>query len=447
MRILKSGLSSDILTAAICVIAAFSLQIQITLFSSPTYLGLRINLTDLIAPVAGLFIIATLIQHKSRWPDWHIPNIYPWLAVLTALLATGLVHTHFTYGEISRWALINKFGGWLILLTILGMGAWVATNACRASIERFLKYFLCFALAVLIVEMLLVYIQGIFDTTLWFAYKTYAFTFIDGLMANRNAYGLLLLTALPLATCLYFSKINPISSHVTHIFYFLLPSFILFNGSRATFLALCLITPLMFFLHRNQRQKCLKLVLCFVAGIILLLAAFQNKHHEILAFKLHQFEFIMKAFGDRGPDPITLSELGKDIDYPGDSMRLTILEDSIEMVNHKPVFGSGLGSMLIYQEEKHGKMINLIDCTPLWILVEMGAIGLMLFALFYIQIAKSFYHSWKQDEEFSKTIRLALMIILFAYTFMCLFHEMMYVRAIWFLLGLGLALPSRMRQA
>ena len=122
------------IAAALCFITALSLQIQISLFASPTYLGLRINLTDLLVPFAGAAILVTLLTKRSLWPQWNMKHIYIWLAVLTGIFAAALIHTHFTYGEISRWALVNKFGGWIVLLGIMGMGAWMAANATQKNL-------------------------------------------------------------------------------------------------------------------------------------------------------------------------------------------------------------------------------------------------------------------------------------------------------------------------
>ncbi len=171
-------------------------------------------------------------------------------------------------------------------------------------------------------------------------------------------------------------------------------------------------------------------------GIIAFAAIFHDKPDKLVILKDNHLEIVSVV--QEGPQTL---------EYPGDPIRLSIIADAKEMIAMNPAIGSGLGSMLLYQEQKHGKMINLIDCTALWILVEMGLIGLVLFAGFYIQSARTLCAAYKTDEDLSKAFRKSLFFILIAFTIMSLFHEIMYTRFIWFFLGLGLALPSRMRQS
>lgn len=432
---------SDALAAALCFICALSLQIQITLFSSPTYLGLRVNLTDLITPLAGMAILVTLLIRQSRWPEWNMKHVYFWLAGITLTLIAAFINTWISYDEISRWALTNKLGGWIILMAIMGMGAWIGTNARREHIQLFFKTFLSLALAILFYTLVVIVLRSYPTTAEWFPRDPYAFFPIDGLMANRNAYGFLMLAVFAFSSIFYFSQTDGIYRKICYAFYFLLPMFLVFNGSRATLLALGLIIPAMFLLNIRQGKKCLHLLLCIILGLATVFAIYHDKKDKLLILKLKQTEFLMEAA--EAENSASLSEIGENVKYPGDSMRLTILQDALEMVRNHPIIGSGLGSMMIYQKEKHGRMINIIDCTPLWIFVEMGAIGLAVFALFYWQVIKSFWAERKAGDSFTQAFYTAILIIIFGFTFMCLFHEIMYTRHMWFLIGLGLALKTR----
>lgn len=433
---------SDFVAAALCFVVAFSLQIQVTLFKSETYLGLRINLTDLIVPLAGAVILGTLLTRKSLWPAWHMKHIYVWLAAMTAALFLAVINTYLNFGEFSRWAIVNKFGGWVILLGIMGMGAWIATNAREVWIQSFLKLFLYAAMAVLVWEIGLVILRTLPALRPYVGFPQNSFYPIDGFMANRNAYGLLFIAVISLATALYLSKIqNVVTEKYVYLLYFLIPQFVLINGSRATFIALSVIVPL-FFLYFRKGKKIRNLVLCILAGVFFIGLVIARDPQQFMSIRDNQLEFL-----DAAGEASSLDELkDKKIQYPGDQMRLIILDDATEMLKERPILGSGLGSMMIYQEEKHGEMINLIDCTALWILTEMGIVGLLLFAAFYVVATKSMYEAHKQDDDFPKALRTALFFILIGFTLMSLFHEIMYTRFIWFFLGLGLALPSRMRR-
>lgn len=447
---------SDAFSATLCFICAISLQVQITLFSAPGYLGLRINLTDLLVPLAGITILITILTRRSLWPEWHMKHVYAWLAAITLILATAIFNAFINYGEINRWALTNKFGGWIILMAIMGMGAWIGTNARREHIHLFIKVFLYFSLTVLVYLLLVIVLRSYETTAQFLEPDRYAFFPIYGFMVNRNAYGFLILTAIIISTCIFFSKEKIVPDIFVRIFYFLLPMFMIFNGSRAIFLALCMIVPALLLLNWKHGKKCLQLLLLIALGFVVVFGIYHDKKGKLLVLRLKQTEVLSKAMAtgsipsfisddeiDRMNPEQSLSELGEGVKYPGDSMRLTILEDALEMLQQSPIVGSGLGSVMLYQQQKHGRMINLIDSTPLWIAVEMGAIGLMIFTLFYWQVVKSFWLQRKTDDDFQKTYYTAMLFIIFGFTFTCLFHEIMYTRHMWFLIGLGLALKTR----
>ncbi len=425
--------ATNIIAAVLCFVTALSLQIQVTLFTSPTYLGLRINLTDLIVPFAGAAILATLLIRKSFWPQWRMKHLYVWIAVLTAVLALALIHTYFNYGEISRWALVNKFGGWFVLIAIMGIGAWVATNATQKNLESFVRVFLGFGLLVFAYQLIITTLQIFPGNQTWIGYYKFIDFPIAGLMANRNAYALLCTAAIALATCFYFSNNKTVPEYFTYGFYFFLPLFLLVNGSRAAGIALLFLLPTLILVHFSKVKKWSRLLAVLLMGIIFVVAAFHERPSELVVLNASQYSFLQ-------------GEKSKLSTYDGDDIRKSVLNSALEMIQARPLLGSGLGSMLLHQENKTNAAINVIDCTALWILVEMGAVGLLIFALFYIQISKSLFLSWKEDEEFSKTLRLSLMFILFAFTLISVFHEILYTRFVWFFLGLGLALPARMRQ-
>ncbi len=442
----------DALAAGLCLLCAIGLQIQITLFSSPTYIGLRVNATDILVPAAGLAILVTLLRRKSLWPEWKMKHVYLWLAGITLILTLALFNSWLSYGEINRWAITNKFGGWIILMAIMGMGAWIGTNARREHIALFIQTFLYTALAVLFYELLVIVLRSFETTAAWFKPDPYAFYPIDGFMANRNAYGLLILSIFSFSTLAYFLKHPIIKSAYCYTLYFLLPLFLVFNGSRATLLALAVIAPAIFILNRNQIRKCLYLILCIVLGTIFTLCVYANKPDKLIILTRNQLEVIAEATkvtaapAEAPTSTPALVEIGENVTYPGDSMRLTILQDALEMISQHPVIGSGLGSMLIYQQQKHGEVINVIDSTPVWILVEMGVIGLAVFTLFYWRVVKTFWTARKTDDEFIRMFYTALLFVVLGFTFMCLFHEIMYTRHMWFLIGLGLALKMRQNE-
>lgn len=438
---------SCILSWTLCLIVALTLQTQITILQSDTYLGLRINLTDLLVPFAGIAVLVSLFKHESVMPRWNMDGIYIWMGVITVLFSFGILNSYLNYEELSQWGLTNKLGGWLILASIFCMGGWIGTNAKQAHIELFLKTLLYYALIIFVYQIAVMVSKTYLPDAGWIPFNSSIQFPIEGLMANRNAYALFIIGVVAIATCFYLSGHNIVHPFYTYALYFLLPYFAVFNGSRTSFGILCvMIVSLLLTYCRSSGKRCLCLLLSVALGTCAFIATYHGKWEQINYIKASMYEVVVEAKKNVGSQNYILTDIGQNITNPGDSMRLTILQDSLDMVEQHPVIGSGLGSVFFFQEKKHGKLINLIDCTPLWLLVETGAIGLIIFTLFYFRIIKSICACLKTDEGFTKTLRTSLLFIILGFSIMCLLHEIMYTRHMWFLIGLGLTLPSRMRQ-
>lgn len=438
---------SDALCGILCLVIAITLQIQITLFESPTYLGLRINLTDILAPVAALAILVSLLRKKSLWPQWQMAHIYRWIFAITALFLFGVINSYLNYSQISQWGLTNKFGGWIILATILGIGGWIGTNVRQIHLQRFIQIMFYAALTILLVQIVVMVVQSYQSTRSWLPYNKYVAFPIAGMMANRNAYALFIMGLVAIATCFHLSNYKILKPFFVRTLYFLLPFYVVFNGSRTAFFVLSLMVVAIIAVRlKHHKKRCFLLLLSLIAGISTFAGIYHDKRDQLHYIKKSMYEVIVEAKKDIGKDNVLLTDIGTRVTNPGDSMRLTILQDSIEMAGQHPIIGSGLGSVFFFQEKKYGEIVNLIDCTPLWLLVETGAIGLILFALFYFRILKTVVLSLKTDEEFTQTLRMAILFIIGGFTLMCLLHEIMYTRHMWFLIGLGLTLPSKMRQ-
>lgn len=426
------------------VICAFTLQIQVTLFSSDDYLGLRINATDLLVPFTGLAILVSLLCKCSRWPVWHLNHFYIWLAGLTAILLFSLAIGYLHFGQISHWALVNKIGGWIILLALLGMGGWLACNVpSSGNIHTFLNLMALFITATLSVEFLLFLFQDL--TVIQNLATTYSLSFrqIEGFMANRNSYALLFQTVLFFITALYLNHDNTLSRILSLTLCFYLPFFVIFDGSRAMILSLGLLFPLFLILHYKQPKKLLPLLAAILAGVLFVGVAFHDKASTTNIYLLTKIykETNKNDISEQQSD--TFSTLPSQIPYIGDRMRIMVLNDAMEQIKEHPLLGSGLGSAMMYQQQKHGEALNVIDSTPIWIYVEMGIAGLLAFAGFFFLTFTALWKRYKTTDGIERAILLGTLFTLAGFAVMCLFHEILYTRHMWFLTGLALALPLR----
>ncbi len=429
-----------VIVIAICVLMAIALQIQTTLFASDGYLGIRISLADLILPFAGVFIGLELLTKKSDWPKWCMPNVYLWLAGMTGVLVLAGIHAYFLYGHIGTWAIGNKLGGWPVLIAFLLMGGWIGSNAKTTHIQNFIKVMLYFGLTVLAYQCFFAFLQSfesIRPITGWYKHIEY---FIPGLMKNRNAYAFLMLTIYGFVIFQFFAKKAFVPRYIINIYIALFPVFLTYNASRAAIIAAIIYIPLTIILNFSNKKKIIKFSLLIALNSFLLLALLHDKGNAVALISHTPKEIFQEAKLGQ-----SLSEIKENIEYSGDDMRLTVLEGALEIFKQNPVFGSGLGANLEYQERVHGKIINILDSTPAWLITETGIAGFLFFCAFYIFVVQAIILKLKHDDDFAKFIRLSSLFMILTFTVMCIFHEILYTRHIWFILGIALTLPSKTR--
>lgn len=412
------------------IIFAVALQIQASFFTSGDYLGLRLNLADLLLPFVGAFIVGSLLLGKSEWPSWQKPFGY-WAPVLLSLLvALACLNGFLIQGEWSKWAVVNKFAGWFVLMGYLGAGAWLVRNA-RQNLR------LIFALSF----TTFFFIAGLFSITHHYIFweidrslVPHPGAYLAGLMGNRNAFGFSLMAAVLLAIE-FLPRQTPSTALQKTLhwgFWLLVFACAVAIGSRALYL--CLFGIVIVFLFR-QRRYFLRFVLPVCAvGVLLVPFMYHNFMYRIV-MPVYQMAVLFEQ-AENMPDYSKHYQIVKDYDLP----RLTIIKDSLDLIREHPLTGAGLGSMMSHQHTAYGKNLAVIDNSLLWVLVEMGPIGLFGFVWVYLVILRALYT--KEDEPFLR----AVFWLMLVFGIFSLFHEILYTRFLWFMLGLALAVP-KVRQA
>lgn len=434
----KKSSAIAIFLSALCFYLAFALQIQATLFSSEGYEGLRLNLADPILPLAGLFILGTLLFQRAAWPKWNIRYAYIWLAALSGILALALVNTYFTYAQWSPWALTNKMAGWAVLCAYFVLGGWIASNADEKIIRRFFQIFIGFFSAVLLFQLLWMMTQD-FDPfrqiSSWINLSKWLRFPLEGFMANRNAYALLGLVSTCFMTSLICKNTPIFPKWFSYVFFAFLPMSLLEIGSRAYFVAL----PLLFiFFALIYKKQALKVFVPFLIGCALIFALYAKTPENITLIKHNNAPYLKEIKKMESSD--SLSIVHEKAKNEGDSNRVKVLQSALEAIKDSPLLGAGLGSAMIQQKQKYGQTIAVIDSTPIWLWVETGILGLGVFLAFYFTCLKSLWKNGKEEGLYG-ALRQGCFFTLLAFSLMSLFHEMLYSRQIWFLLGLALALP------
>jgi len=130
----------------------------------------------------------------------------------------------------------------------------------------------------------------------------------------------------------------------------------------------------------------------------------------------------------------------------GVAHRIVLTKSAITQWRESPVMGIGLGTFYwrqINDEEELSSVIQhpaVIHTSVLWILTEMGLIGLFLFTGF---VVSAFIALWKaNNRQPTQPIIQAAILMLIAMIGISIGTEALYQRYFWLFLGMGLALAK-----
>lgn len=401
-------------TAPIFLFALASfIQIQVPLFQTEDYLGLRFNLADLILPFAGMFIVYSLLRKQSFWPQWSMKYTWAWLTVISLTMTLALLKGYWVNGFWSQWALINKYCGFFVLLSYFLMGGWLSSNFKNKDIStrQFSAFFCYIALSVLVLSALVAITELLIETPL----KISDFPW-DGFMGNRNAYMALIVAVIVILEVFRFSRQKLLPDWAHALLWIIMPIFALYNESRTGWIVLTLILIGLSF--SNWRLILYKIMPCVIIGSCISYVMFTNTNIDLFKKGWH------------------MQRISGHVAY-SQNVRKASLEDGLELyTKSNPIIGSGLGTYQEFQKEKRGKFIDIMDFSALWLLVETGALGLLAFSGFFITAAYDLYKkSAINSDIFSRSVFFVL-ILMGAMSFL---HELLYTRYLWLFLGLALA--------
>ena len=403
-----------------CLLFYF-LAVALQAFVTPKIFGssIRISAADLLLPCLLLGLIVNHVRVEPNRPIFFMPNMWIWLSLLSVMFSFSLIDGYFFIGQLQSWAFINKFLGWFVLIAYLVLGALVNLSFSDGQKKIFLKLLLISASLICLFEL-----KPVMETYL--GYNTYWRPL--GLTGNPNSFGLLLVIIFLVSLSLKLED-GAKPGKLDNLLFMWLIFWVILSGSRSAWLALIAGVMLLIFLRKEN----LALVLTTILGGLLLFVLFQTG--------IPYIEHIIQLLG-LGTAEIKLhtatSYLGRDnILYDaGVSERWLMLERGYELWRQNPLFGTGLGGFL-HNQISLGSQKTMHN-TAGWIVVEMGALGLILFTLFLIRTVSWLWKNQKQQNVKNCYFLMGL-AVLFALVAASLGMEAMYQRHIWFFAGLALS--------
>ena len=300
--------------------------------------------------------------------------------------------------------------GWFVLLAYGATGALLVQRAGRDGLNLLFDTFVAVAASIVVLELSLLFL---FYSGVEFLDSLSSLPLI-GFSANRNAFAFQLL----LAVCLAFALRQKNSAVLAGI----LCAGLWFCGSRAVYIAIPVVMvmaaimgclPLRRMIAVSATAIAIILFVSFIPGFVTYLldapalGSAQGIVHQIIS------------------------------PSAGDDQHIKTMLDGWAMFLAHPIFGAGLGAYM-HREVLAGTPL-VIHSTPLWLMAEVGILGLVVMVA---PIVRIFWSEVRKVRE-NDTAGVALVLIITAFAVVCNIHEIMYQRALWLLMGAALACPPR----
>ena len=403
--------------AAVLLAAAFQIQETPRLGGGPV----RVSLADLASPFLLLALGLTMKGQTWRWPRWSLTGLWIWLGILSGLVALSLVVGRWHSGVWLPWAVVNKFAGWFALVWYLLVGGIVAATLGRPGIERFFKAFLIvlwIGCAASVVGLVL--FQADLVPSSWMRFNR-----AEGFMKNPNAFGVLI--AIGMAIALPHARSAALFRPRWHLIGLVLAlTALVLTGSRTAWLAALMALAWL---------GAVRAVPWRIFGLAALGAT------VLLAVLL----FVLPAFMEARPESYQSIPGGYVLNEPmfssadrGLTYRYETAMVALGLWWREPFLGTGLGGFP-FSLVKAGRPAEVIHSTYLWILTEMGVVGFVAFAGFFVVVLRAVWRRVQNERD--PRIPVAAMGMLCAVAGAALGMEAMYQRHLWFILGLALAVP------
>ncbi|WP_458756678.1 lysylphosphatidylglycerol synthase domain-containing protein [Afipia sp. TerB] len=394
-----------LLTAVLPVLAALFVFFQVHL---PTQSGaINVNLADPFAIVGGVMLLLAARHGAPRWRMSGV-NLHVVLCTLALTLALLIGASHIGW---TQWAVTNKYLGWFVLLAFAATGALGAKH----DAQRLLDTFVIAGGIVVAVQVAILYLNtfGLMSPDLSVA----------GFAQNANAFAF---------QCLMLLGVTLAQRRPRPLLIALALSAVLLTGSRAGMGAACVVMATALVFIPGVWKPILKGIVGF--GLIIALMIFSPMIVASLA------EATMALLAKAGVGTGTGTSISVFLSttrlaasrVASDNEHWISMESGLRMFLAHPIFGAGLG---VFIHDWPGKIPLVIHSTSIWLLAEFGLVGAAIFLIPVVRLFVSEAMRFRRND----TAGYLIILIIGALASMSLFHELLYQRTFWFLLGAALA--------
>jgi hypothetical protein len=416
---------------AVTIGVAVAMQVHVTLPIGAA--GLRASAADLVMPILA---ISLWIAARDAIP-WPIFRTWSgWFIAPGVVLGVALVQGHATMAAWSSWAIVNKFGGWFALIAYAALGVWLA-SCDRRFTAMFLRALIVsawiIAAAMLLILAFIPFLSADFFKIVVPERRA------AGAFGNSNAFGFFVVVAI--AMQLAFARHEVIlRRRIDLAGLALLMSAVFASGSRSSAVALVVVITA----HAIMRVvRWRELAIAGAITATLLTAT------EISSRSLEHVEGAVPHTHIRGTYYLDIVTAGTGKDSVAQRRGLT--STALDLWRQSPWTGIGLGVFLERQARGDTVIVKIegenvpqvIHNSALWILVETGVVGLVVFSLLFIRISLEIYRNYTIEVKLTPGVIAALA----AFVVVSLAMEAIYQRYLWFLLGLALGAAHAARRS
>lgn len=386
--------------------------------------GLKVCPADLVAIVGAALVITLSI--RDRCPVLNKDINRSVFLLPTYALTLGLTVAYYRYGNVSSWALVSKYVGWFVLLAYLITAAGLVARGHNGLLATSLRLFSWLTVIVnatfyipRFLYILYIPAPGVLNFIALWKLRIYGDQ-QSSPVGNDNGSAVMLICVL----AIIFGDRAKSSSVFTNVTACALASVacgtIIMTGSRAGMAAAALLIIISVMIGSSARK--LAFVVVAISGLFLGVAQLAGVAgvNDVGNTEDRALPYRNRAEGDAYDASIT--------------GRLETYKAALNIAKEYPVFGGGLGAFLVGQNQN----ALIIHNSFLWILAEMGVVGVAAYLLFFVALARYLIKAARTSDIYATSATTALLILV-SVGAMAMAHELLYQRAPWFLIGLALA--------
>ncbi|NWB91695.1 lysylphosphatidylglycerol synthase domain-containing protein [Pseudomonas agarici] len=380
-------------------------QVHVTVGSST----INVNLADPFA-VLALSVVLLNSFFKRRLPLWYVPHFNALLLLMSSILAVAFFHGWLKFSS-SSWA-VSKIFGWLVLLGFLASGYLATSYHGARGNRRIIEVMITVLCVVLFVQIIfrVLHVVNIIE----FEGFTYS---LEGYSGNRNALAFQILAVfaafiglLPIyknKNLKFFPRINCESLLIPVLGLMIIGLY--YTSSRSGIAVMFLLLVFSWLTGMVDLKIILK-ALTFSVSIWLIILYFPS-------------------LVGSGSVALPIQVQSEFSGASSDLVRWSLIKQSIVAWLDAPFFGQGLGYFFMKSPELIGFPV-IVHNTIFWLLAETGIVGAIGFLLTLFLIVK-----YLAGDKLNKLRSNSAILLIFCFVLMSLFHEVLYQRIFWFILG------------